>query len=417
MVHYLVTDNSKISPNVLVEKLSNRTLKQLAGEDFLLFPPNINQSSDLRAEQSIFELRNGQWRTCNLAGFLAGQGESMTIRSRFSLDDGDDFFLQYMLETVLHYNVTKHRLNSQRNQSFYDLLVFLFPYYLNQAMSKGIYKEYVRNNYNDSHLRGRIDISRHIRQNALFTGRIAYQTREFSFDNPVNQLIRHTIEKICHHHAFILDTEPTIREHVQVIRQLTPSYSLMDRETVLLKNNNSPLRHSYFEEYGHLQELCIRILQEEKIHFGNQEQHINGFLVDIAWLWEEYIGKVTNWEHYGRGSNLKTLHLFKNPVHSPRYPDFIYQGIPIDTKYKRFLDSRNDYNQLTTYVHILQAKQGGFIQPSTEKSGLEEIGELSGLGGKLFSYYFQIPQAYTGYDDFCQQMKNEEKRMLEKINL
>ncbi|HFI0632127.1 TPA: guanosine 5'-monophosphate oxidoreductase [Streptococcus suis] len=417
MVHYLVTDNSKISPNVLVEKLSNRTLKQLAGEDFLLFPPNINQSSDLRAEQSIFELRNGQWWTCNLAGFLAGQGESMTIRSRFSLDDGDDFFLQYMLETVLHYNVTKHQLNSQRNQSFYDLLVFLFPYYLNQAMSKGIYKEYVRNNYNDSHLRGRIDISRHIRQNALFTGRIAYQTREFSFDNPVNQLIRHTIEKICHHHAFILDTEPTIREHVQVIRQLTPSYSLMDRETVLLKNINSPLRHGYFEEYGHLQDLCIRILQEEKIHFGNQDQHINGFLIDIAWLWEEYIGKVTNWEHYGRGSNLKTLHLFKNPVHSPRYPDFVYKSIPIDTKYKRFLDSRNDYNQLTTYVHILQAKQGGFIQPSTEKSGLEEIGELSGLGGKLFSYYFQIPQAYTGYDDFCQQMKNEEKRMLEKINL
>ncbi|WP_238140267.1 McrC family protein, partial [Streptococcus suis] len=112
---------------------------------------------DLRAEQSIFELRNGQWWTCNLAGFLAGQGESMTIRSRFSLDDGDDFFLQYMLETVLHYNVTKHQLNSQRNQSFYDLLVFLFPYYLNKAMSKGIYKEYVRNNYNDSHLRGRID--------------------------------------------------------------------------------------------------------------------------------------------------------------------------------------------------------------------------------------------------------------------
>ncbi|HFU3800242.1 TPA: guanosine 5'-monophosphate oxidoreductase [Streptococcus suis] len=415
MVYYLVTDNSKISPNVLVEKLSNRTLKQLAGEDFLLFPPNINQSSDLRAEQSIFELRNGQWWTCNLAGFLAGQGESMTIRSRFSLDDGDDLFLQYMLESVLHYNVTKHQLNSQRNQSFYDLLVFLFPYYLNQALSKGIYKEYVRNNYNDSHLRGRIEISRHIRQNALFTGRIAYQTREFSFDNPVNQLIRHTIEKICHHHAFILDTEPTIREHVQVIRQLTPSYSLMDRETVLLKNINSPLRHGYFEEYGHLQELCVRIFQEEKIHFGNQDQHINGFLIDIAWLWEEYIGKVTNWEHYGRGSNLKTLHLFKNPVHSPRYPDFIYQGIPIDTKYKRFLDSRNDYNQLTTYVHILQAKQGGFIQPSTEKSGLEEIGELSGLGGKLFSYYFQIPQAYTGYDDFCQQMKNEEKRMLEKI--
>ncbi|HFI0345047.1 TPA: guanosine 5'-monophosphate oxidoreductase [Streptococcus suis] len=417
MVHYLVTDNSKISPNVLVENLSNRTLKQLAGEDFLLFPPNINQSTDLRAEQSIFELRNGQWWTCNLAGFLAGQGESMTIRSRFSLDDGDDFFLQYMLETVLHYNVTKHQLNSLRNQSFYDLLVFLFPYYLNKAMSKGIYKEYVRNNYNDSHLRGRIDISRHIRQNTLFTGRIAYQTREFSFDNPVNQLIRHTIEKICHHHAFILDIEPTIREHVQVIRQLTPSYSLMDRETVLLKNINSPLRHGYFEEYGHLQDLCIRILQEEKIHFGNQDQNINGFLIDIAWLWEEYIGNVTNWEHYGRSSNLKTLHLFKNPVHSPRYPDFVYQGIPIDTKYKRFLDSRNDYNQLTTYVHILQAKQGGFIQPSSKKSGLEEIGELSGLGGKLFSYYFQIPQAYTGYDDFCQQMKNEEKRMLEKINL
>ena len=63
-------------------------------------------------------------------------------------------------------------------------------------MRKGIYKIYVRNEYNDSNVKGTIDINRHIKMNTPFLGNISYSQREFSYENYVIQLIRHTIEFI-----------------------------------------------------------------------------------------------------------------------------------------------------------------------------------------------------------------------------
>lgn len=88
-----------------------------------------------------------------------------------------------------------------------------------------------------------------------------------------------------------------------------------------------------------------------------------------------------------------------------RYPDFEFDGIPIDTKYKRNVDKRNDYNQLATYIHIMSSAKGGFLQPSQSGFGYKKLGNIAGLGGELFSYKFKIPQDYTDYDDFVTQIK------------
>lgn len=75
-------------------------------------------------------------------------------------------------------------------------VLFLFPYYLKKAMRKGLFKKYIRRRYNDGNVKGTIDISRHIKQNTPFVGNIAYIQREFSFDNSLMELVRHTIEFI-----------------------------------------------------------------------------------------------------------------------------------------------------------------------------------------------------------------------------
>ena len=101
-----------------------------------------------------------------------------------------------------------------------------------------------------------------------------------------------------------------------------------------------PIRHSYYAEYAALQRLCIQILSEEKSGFDSDHQQIHGIIIDISWLWEEYIGKVTGWKHYGRNKELATINLFQNSRRSPRYPDFSVGNLPIDTKYKKNLDTR-----------------------------------------------------------------------------
>lgn len=100
-----------------------------------------------------------------------------------------------------------------------------FPYYLKLAYRQGIYRTYVRNEYNDAYVKGRIDVNRHIRMNVPFRGQIAYSTREYSADNPMIQLIRHTIEYISNHPLGkgVLMTDAETRDAVSKIRMMTQS--------------------------------------------------------------------------------------------------------------------------------------------------------------------------------------------------
>lgn len=411
-----VKDNSSIdelSDHPIVTKLANKDLSVLEKENFLVFPEQLSQSVDLNGDNFIFTQKNDATRTCNIVGILSDGNDELRINSRFSQTNEEDYFLRYMLQRVLNYNVVNSKLGLSNEMSYYDLLVFLFPYYLNRALSKGVYKEYVNKKYDDANIKGPIEISRHIKGNVPFTGKVAYRAREFSYDNNMTELIRHTIEKIQLAYDFILVNEDT-RESVRTIKRITGNYSRFDRQRVVQENRVKRVKHGYFTEYAALQRLCIQILNEDKSGFGNGETKVHGIIIDVAWLWEEYIWKITGWKHYGRRSNSATLNFFSQlgrEAQQHRYPDFECDGIPIDTKYKRNLDKRNDYNQLATYVYLMQSEKGGFLQPSQFESGYQKLGNMAGFGGELFTYKYGIPQDYRDYDDFVQQMENNENKL------
>lgn len=418
-------DNQEINDSVvqhpIIANLTNRDLNSLEKENFIIFPPQLNQSKDLSEDHLIFQSRNGKVWTCNIVGILSDSIDEVSIHSRFSNPTShEDYFLRYMLQCVLNYNVNNDHFNASKKQSYYDLLVFLFPYYLNEAMRKGVYKEYVKREYNNANVKGTIDIAKHIRVNIPFVGKVAYQTREFSYNNHLTQLIRHTIEKIQHEHDFLLSGDEDTKKNVTLIKQVTPDYAKINRSNILQENVLRRVKHSYYEEYSTLQRICSQILSEEKSGFGSDKNQIHGIIIDVSWLWEEYIGKVTRWKHYGRKKGLATIHLFQDPNRSPRFPDFTFNNMAIDTKYKKHLDTRNDYNQLVTYIHILNLDQadtmkGGFLQPTSdtlpENHGYKKIGILSGLGGELFTYRFFIPQEASSYLEFVEQISKVESAL------
>lgn len=418
----MIQDNSLLSEEVakkpIVQKLLNRSLANLDQENFIIFPHQLADSEDLNNDNYIFQSSNNQVRSCNIAGIISDKNEELRINSRFTNQrTQEDYFLRYMLQKVLNYNVVANFLNSADAMSYYDLLVFLFPYYLNQALSKGMYKEYIQRSYNDANVRGTIDLAQHIKQNVPFTGRIAYHTSEFSFDNQLTQLMRHTIEYIQSEYQFLLKEKSEIKENVLWIKRSTFTYSRLDRSKIIQKNLLKPVKHSYYEEYSALQRLCLQILTRKNVGFGTDSQQVHGIIIDIAWLWEEYIWKITGWNHYGRKKKLLTLNLFDNPKHSPRYPDFSWHGIPIDTKYKRNLDTRNDYNQITTYIHIMQAAQGGFLQPTTSANSYSKrIGNLAGGGEAVFTYKFAIPQQAKTYSEFIEKIQENEKALKKLVS-
>ena len=414
-----ITEYPKIS-----QVLLDRTLDNLSQEDSIfIFPNDLKNSPDLDKDQKILETVNQKIKTGNVIGFLGCGQERLTISSRFS-SKSDDYFLHYLLQKVLNINLTSLDVGLSREERFYQLLIYLFPKYLEAAMRKGLYKVYQRFSHNNSHIKGVIDVVNHLKKNLPFTGNIAYTTREFTFDNPIMQLVRHTIEYIKNQKSLGRGIIDSNRENITEIIRVTPSYKLADRAKIIRRNQTKPLRHAYFREYRKLQELCLMILNREKHGLGYQEQKIHGILFDVAWLWEEYVHTLLpkDFMHPRNKEKKGGISVFSSGKRKV-YPDFYHKELKIvlDAKYKKLEltekgINRDDLFQLISYAYILQAEKAGLIFPSIDQTVSSEIGTVVGYGVLLKKWSIQIPQKASSYSEFNEMLGMSEKIFRNNIN-
>ena len=427
-----ITDNQQsISKEEFIAKypkisqvLLDRTLDNLSQEDSIfIFPNDLKNSPDLDKDQKILETVNQKIKTGNVIGFLGCGQERLTISSRFS-SKSDAYFLHYLLQKVLNINLTSLDVGLSYEDRLYQLLIYLFPKYLEAAMRKGLYKEYQRFSYNDSHIKGVIDVVNHLKKNLPFTGNIAYTTREFTYDNPMMQLVRHTIEYIKNQKSLGRGIIYTNRENITEIIRVTPSYKQADRAKVIRRNQDKPFRHAYFREYRKLQELCLMILNREEHGLGYQEQKIHGILFDVAWLWEEYVHTLLPKEFIHPRNKDKTdgISVFSNRERKV-YPDFYdrERKIVLDAKYKKLEltekgINRDDLFQMISYAYILQAEKAGLIFPSIDQAVSSEIGKVEGYGVFLKKWSIQIPQKTSSYSEFYEMLGKSERIFQNNIN-
>lgn len=428
-----ISDNTEITLSEInhpvINELTNKSLSTLDQERFIIFPPLLKDSDDLDEGNCIFRTFNGKTMTCNIVGFLSDGNNEIHIHSRFFETEDEDYYLDYMLQKVLHYNVTVNEIASSEETTYYDLLVYLFPYYLEEAMRKGLYKEYASHSYNDSNVRGQMDINRHFKENVPFVGKVAYNTREFSFDNKINQLIRHTIEKIEITKPFLLEESSVVQKNVKMIKEITPSYSHYELEKVLYENINNTIKHGFFEEYTQLQTLCLKILTDERISYGASSQKVHGILIDIAWLWEEYLNLMIKEHFYHPQNKLGAMaHYYFQNGNGKIYPDLIGRDVTnrviADAKYKPEKNIKSsDYSQILSYMFRFDSKLAYFLHPTKEESQkifyLMEGVSMEQTPPKrndirVEKIGMKIPRA-TSYSEFVELMEESEKSFLTKL--
>jgi 5-methylcytosine-specific restriction endonuclease McrBC regulatory subunit McrC len=377
-----------------IKSLALRTIGDLMDSEMdsvLVFPNSFREGSDELKDQYIFQLSlddNGSIKsltTNNIIGFIGSGNTDIRIHSRFYNLKGsiNDFFLYYMLERVLAINLFKMPTSSSNTNMVFDFLLFFFPKMLKEALSQGLYKSYVYHEYNDANLRGVIDINRHIRHNIPANGHIAYRTREFSYDNSVTQLIRHTIEFIRRKPfgEAILHNDGDTETCVQQIIQATPSFVSRQQQTII-NNNLRPFIHPYYTKYAALQKLCLSILRYEKLSYDqSKDKKIHGLLIDAAWLWEEYLACVltqsTGLKHFTRNSdyhllvNSKTGEAFQKII-----PDYLDEEkkLVADAKYIPLVKDELSadraapvYYKTIMYMYRFNAKHGFLFHPVSRK--------------------------------------------------
>lgn len=376
-----IRDNTGYQPAVfdevpdLFNHVANKTLKQLELEGIFIYPPHVAEAEDLTDEQMILKSVGTQYYTSNAIGYLGSGTERLTIASRFYTGLQDHFF-KYLLRQVFDIpNIVNLDQSGDHDQQMFDLLLFMFPDCLKTALRKGPYKTYIRHQYNDANVKGTIDIARHIHVDTPFVGNIAYSQREFSFDNQVMELIRHTIEFIKQK-PFGRQLLHSVKDEVASVVAATPEYAYYERGKVLINNKKRPVRHAFYAEYRALQRLCVMILQHDKQEIGTGVKQIHGVLFDAAWLWEEYVNQLIEIDFYhpqNKGHN-GAQRLFSNPDDRNVgliYPDFIGchadHRVIADTKYKPVNNiAQHDYMQILTYMFRFDAKLAYFLYPEKD---------------------------------------------------
>ena len=411
----------------LTGKIADKTLEQLEREGVFVFPDTVKDAGDITQDQMILQRVNDTYRSGNVMGFLGCGDERLIIESRFC-GGSEDYFFQYLLDKVLDFpNIVNLESDANQDDRMFNFFLFLFPRYLQAAMRKGLFKKYIRHSYNDGNVKGTIDIARHIEANTPFVGKIAYSQREFSYDNSLMELVRHTIEFIKrkpYGNKLLIK----VKDEVKLVIDATPGYEPYNRQKIIEQNKKNTVRHAYYREYHALQRLCLLILRHQKHQIGTGTRQIYGILFDGAWLWEEYINSLIDDVFYhpmnkgGKGAQ----RLFEGNV-GLIYPDFISRNsekrVIADAKYKPIDNIGNrDYLQVLAYMFRFDAQTGYYLYPEAENSeGLRlrmnrgstyEANVIPREDISITKHGLKIPMDATDYAGFVSMMKVSEQEFM-----
>lgn len=413
----------------LRDKIANKTLEQLEREGIFVFPELVKDANDITRGQMILQSVNDSFRAGNVMGFVGYGDERLIIESRFS-GDNEDYFFRYLLDKVLDLpNIVDLHSDADQSIRLFNFLLFLFPRYLKAAMRKGLFKKYIRRNYNDENAKGNIDVARHIKRNIPFIGKVAYSQREFSYDNYLTELVRHAVEFIKRK-SYRNNLLVKVKDEVQLIIEATPRYEQYDRQKIIEANKKSTIRHAYFREYLALQRLCLLILQHRKHQIGSGTRQIYGILFDGAWLWEEYINSLIGKKFYHpmNKSGDGAQRLFGGNI-GLIYPDFISHDhatrIIADAKYKPIDNiSNKDYLQLLAYMFRFDAKKGYYLYPETNDTASLKLWLNRGSTYEknvmarddicVIKHGLKIPFGANNYADFVSMINKSESEFCSK---
>ena len=415
--------------DAITSVVADKTFEQLEKDGIFVFPELIKDSDDISRNQMVLQSYNDMYISGNVMGFLGTGNQRLVIESRFS--KGEDYLFQYLLNKVMDFpNIVNLESDANSDNALLNLLIFLFPHYLRKAARKGAFKTYIKKEYNDGNVKGTIDVARHIRKNTPFIGKIAYNQREYSYDNYLMELIRHTVEYI--------KTKPygrklinCVKDEVKLVVDSTPDYSPSDKVNVIENNKKNIIRHAYYHEYRDLQRLCILILQNEKQQIGYGKRKVYGILFDGAWLWEEYINSLVQERFYhpmnksGKGFQW----LFAEGA-GKIYPDFIgknsLERIIADAKYKPVENIGNkDYLQVLAYMFRFDAKKAYYFYPEVDITEDKTYWLNSGSSYEnnvkaredvcLIKHGLHIPELAASYEEFIEKIYVSEKSFIESF--
>ncbi len=262
---------------------------------------------DEGAYPKVFAIYNKKYSAKKYAGILTYQGHTVIINSRFDqIPTGDSkndktYFLQYALEKIewnkLHIRYFMNMPARGGGGALTQLLIPIFLHQVQEAYRVGVFRQYRNFQHNDSKFRGPIDIPRHIRMNPISNGKIAYNTREYTIDNPTNHLILATRRLLEQRE----DTKVVLEQILSDSPELDMPFQRLGWElgvpevkrsqiNGIIADNRNPITHPFHRRYEDVRKTALKILQNEGLQLMTDDSdEVNAILIPMDKVWERLL--------------------------------------------------------------------------------------------------------------------------------
>jgi 5-methylcytosine-specific restriction endonuclease McrBC regulatory subunit McrC len=338
-------------------------------------------------------------QTGNYVGRFTFQKLEFDIASRFG-----DAFMQRMLNFANDIYVddgftAAERVHAGETDYARALLFMMFVQALEKAFLLGLPKAYRSVAHHGLALRGRIDIPRFVRHDLPFTGKVSTVAREQMPSQPIIDVLNKAITVINSGGAGasqILQRIAHVRTHLGRLRSHQP----VGRATTRTAKADKALLNPVFAPYRKVLELAEMIIELECARESiDAKTSMPGFLVNVADLFEIYVGKLLarHFPEWRVGSPAILLHtdrFYQRNI----IPDIVMEHADgrriavLDTKYKRMhFRGRGQYG-------MGDVDREDFFQIATYMGHFKHLpGKSLVLGGLLYPLAAQ-PQAERCYD-------------------
>ena len=407
----------------------------------------------------------GEYWTQQYIGLLQitsdGTKEEVFIRSRFDVNESCEFS-KYMLNKALGLkaNILQKVEPSVGRGEILDLiLAIIFTMQIARAYRKGIYRRYRTYENNDSKLKGRIDVARHIRLNPIFNGNIAYSSREYTADNDMNRMILTAYTSLQKRQpGRMRELEKKYAPVKDFISQLKNIMQPASRQEArkLVQKERKKITHAVYSDWESVRKTAILILKYMGIAPEDDGTNVNGILINMNYIWERYLVQIVKekienkYQIEGKKSfgiffpndqsNESPRELKLQPGELKLQPDLVISDkdeplLIIDAKYKNEWENvasdklgkpdREDCFQIMSYMYRAKCKFGGIFCPQTKVRDESDNGKMSLKEYFIFEkrdekaivtlFSLQINGVQGSSKEFAEEMKKREDALCGEI--
>ena len=230
-------------------------------------------------------------KTSSFVGILRFGNKSLQIIPKMAKIENDEHSreavsnLLYMLSYTKKLKIKNSEIASlsKNNDSFFEILIYLFASNLLGLIKNDFNKEYVSIEDSLPFIKGKIKFSSHLKLNQAKKNRFYLEFDDFCEDNLLNRIFKHAIS--------LLLRETTTFNNQKLLQELTFIFSDVSNQSIRPEDFNMIHLNRLNQKYEPVLNLAKIFICQSSLELNVDKIKTFSFLFDMNELFEEFIGE------------------------------------------------------------------------------------------------------------------------------